>query len=188
MIRCFDFLFSFVGLILLSPIVLVLLLVGYFDTGSPIFMQERVGRFKKPFYLFKLRSMVRSTEHVATHLASIQDITPWGRFLRKSKLDELPQLFNVLKGDMSLVGPRPNLFSQVELIEVRTAQNVYAARPGITGEAQIKNIDMSTPELLAKTDAHMISRMSVFLYFKLIMLTVFGRGGGDPIQSGHGRS
>jgi lipopolysaccharide/colanic/teichoic acid biosynthesis glycosyltransferase len=103
--------------------------------------------------------------------------------LRKSKLDELPQLFNVLEGEMSLVGPRPNLFSQVELVEFRTAQNVYTVRPGITGEAQIKNIDMSNPELLAKTDANMISQMNLLLYFKLIVLTVIGRGGGDPIQS-----
>jgi lipopolysaccharide/colanic/teichoic acid biosynthesis glycosyltransferase len=92
-------------------------------------------------------------------------------------------LFNVLEGEMSLVGPRPNLFSQVELVEFRTAQNVYTVRPGITGEAQIKNIDMSNPELLAKTDANMISQMNLLLYFKLIVLTVIGRGGGDPIQS-----
>ena len=188
MIRIFDILFSFFGLLLLSPILVALMIVGFFDTGAPIFVQKRAGRYLKPFYLFKFRSMVQSTEHVATHLASLQDITPWGKFLRKSKLDELPQLFNVLIGDMSLVGPRPNLFSQVELIEFRTAQNVYTVRPGITGEAQIKNIDMSTPEFLAKTDAHMISHMNLFLYFKLIVLAVFGRGGGDPIQSGHGQS
>lgn len=185
MIRLFDILFSFVGLLILLPIILVLLLAGYLDTGSPIFKQERVGRNLQPFYLFKFRSMVRSTEHVATHLANVHDITPWGRFLRKSKLDELPQLFNVLKGDMSLVGPRPNLFSQVELIKYRAGQNVYAVRPGITGEAQLKNIDMSEPELLARIDAGMITDLNFFLYLRIIILTAFGRGGGDPIQSGH---
>lgn len=187
MIRLFDILFSVVGLFFLMPIISVLLFIGYLDTGSPIFKQERVGRNLKPFHLFKFRSMLRTTEHVATHLANVRDITPWGKFLRKSKLDELPQLFNVLKGDMSLVGPRPNLFNQKELIEYRLQHKVYDVRPGITGSAQIKNIDMSTPELLAKTDADMISRMSLFLYFTLIVLTVFGRGGGDPIQSDHGQ-
>jgi O-antigen biosynthesis protein WbqP len=186
MTRLFDFIFSLIGLVLLSPIILLLIIVCYFDTGSPIFVQERMGRAQRIFKLYKFRSMVRSTEQVATHLASVTNITPWGKFLRKSKLDEIPQLFNVLKGEMSLVGPRPNLFSQVELAEYRTAQNVYTVRPGITGEAQIKNIDMSTPELLAKTDANMISQMNLLLYFKLIVLTLLGRGGGDPIQSGKG--
>ena len=148
-----------------------------------MFRQERVGVNQKHFNLLKFRSMHLNTQGVATHLVQVSAITKWGSFLRKSKLDELPQLFNVLEGEMSLVGPRPNLFSQVELVELRTAQNVYTVRPGITGEAQIKNIDMSNPELLAKTDANMISQMNLLLYFKLIVLTVIGRGGGDPIQS-----
>ncbi len=186
MIRLFDLLFSILGILILLPVFLILLFVGFLDTGSPIFMQERVGRNLKPFNLFKFRSMARDIGHVATHLANVHDITRWGRFLRKSKLDELPQLFNVLRGDMSLVGPRPNLFNQVELINLRIAQNVYSVRPGITGEAQIKKTDMSSPELLARIDANMISRMNILLYFKIIFLTVFGRGGGDPIQSNYG--
>lgn len=186
MIRLFDLLFSILGILILLPVFLVLLLGGYLDTGSPIFKQVRVGRNLKPFYLFKFRSMARDIGHMATHLANVHDITPWGRFLRKSKLDELPQLFNVLRGDMSLVGPRPNLFNQVDLINLRIAKNVYSVRPGITGEAQIKNTDMSSPELLARIDANMISGMNLLLYFKIIFLTIFGRGGGDPIQSKHG--
>lgn len=182
MIRFFDFTFSAVGLILLSPLIMALFVLGLFDTGSPIFKQVRVGRNKKPFNLYKFRSMVVSTKSVATHMASASDITRVGKFLRKTKLDELPQLVNVFRGDMSLVGPRPNLFMQEELIAFRDAKAVYAVRPGITGLAQIRNIDMSTPALLAETDAKMIKQMSVTLYFKLIMMTVFGKGSGDPIQ------
>ena len=133
MTRLSDILFSFIGLFILSPIILILLLIGYFDTGSPIFRQERVGRHKKPFYLLKFRSMHVNTQSVATHLVQSSSVTKWGSFLRKSKLDELPQLFNVLIGDMSFVGPRPNLFNQEELIKERDAKGVYAIRPGITG-------------------------------------------------------
>ena len=101
----------------------------------------------------KFRSMHINTPSVATHLASVTTITPFGNFLRKSKLDELPQLLNVFIGDMSLVGPRPNLFNQTELIEERTKRRVYDLRPGITGLAQINKIDMATTQLLAETDA-----------------------------------
>ena len=100
-------------------------------------------------------------------------------FLRRTKLDELPQLWNVLLGDMSLVGPRPGLFNQNELTAARSAQGVFAARPGITGLAQVNGIDMSTPELLAKTDAQMLRELSVTNYFRFIVLTVLGKGTGD---------
>jgi O-antigen biosynthesis protein WbqP len=105
--------------------------------------------------------MHKSTKSVASHLASSNDITRLGKFLRKSKLDELQQLINVIRGDMSLVGPRPNLFNQEELIVEREKYGVYNVLPGITGEAQIRHIDMSTPELLAKTDAHMIQNLTL---------------------------
>lgn len=123
-----------------------------------------------------------NTQSVATHLASAASITPFGHFLRKSKLDELPQLWNVLVGDMSLVGPRPNLFNQEELIEERDSRAVYSVRPGITGLAQIQKIDMSTPQLLAETDAQMIQNFNTVVYFKYIFLTVFGKGFGDRIK------
>jgi lipopolysaccharide/colanic/teichoic acid biosynthesis glycosyltransferase len=181
MIRVFDIIFSFVGLLILSPIILVLIIIGLFDTGSPIFRQERVGVNQKPFNLLKFRSMYIDTQDVATHFVQVSAITKWGSFLRKSKLDELPQLLNVLKGDMSFVGPRPNLFNQIELIEERTKRGVYALRPGITGLAQIQKIDMSTPELLAETDAKMIFQLNSFYYFKYIFLTVFGKGFGDRV-------
>lgn len=182
MTRLFDIIFSLIGLLLFSPVLFILLLIGYLDTGSPIFCQTRVGKGKKPFELYKLRSMKVNTPSVATHLASVSSITIFGAFLRKSKLDELPQLLNVLKGDMSLVGPRPNLFNQNELLFVRDLLNVYRVRPGITGLAQINKIDMSTPKLLAETDAKMIHDFNTFLYFKYIAYTMLGKGFGDRIR------
>jgi lipopolysaccharide/colanic/teichoic acid biosynthesis glycosyltransferase len=181
MTRIIDFLFAFFGLVLLSPILLVLWLVGLLDTGSPIFRQERVGLNQRPFHLLKFRSMKVDTGDVATHLVQVSSITPWGSFLRKSKLDELPQLINVLVGDMSLVGPRPNLFNQHELIQERAKRGVYSIRPGITGLAQVQKIDMSTPVLLAETDAEMLAQLNWLLYLKFIVLTVLGNGFGDRV-------
>ena len=182
MIRFFDFIFSFFGLLILSPIIMILWLIGFFDTGVPIFDQERVGKNKKSFKLYKFRSMHVNTKSVATHLAKSCSVTKYGAFLRKSKLDELPQLFNVLLGDMSLVGPRPNLFNQEELISERNKRGVYSVRPGITGLAQINKIDMSTPQLLVEMDIKMIHEFSTLNYFKYIFLTVFGKGFGDRIK------
>jgi O-antigen biosynthesis protein WbqP len=181
--RFFDLVFSLVGLILLLPLFLILLIIGYFDTGSPIFKQERIGRFKKPFHLLKFRSMYLETKSVGTHEVNVSSITKWGKFLRKSKLDELPQLWNVLVGDMSLVGPRPNLYNQEELITERDKRRVYSVRPGITGLAQIQKIDMSTPELLAVTDQKMIERLYIGHYFKFIFRTVLGKGFGDRVKN-----
>jgi O-antigen biosynthesis protein WbqP len=182
MIRFFDISFSIVGLLFLSPFILILWGIGFFDTGSPIFAQERVGKNKKPFKLFKFRSMHIHTKSVATHLANSSSVTKYGAFLRKSKLDELPQLFNVLLGDMSLVGPRPNLFNQEELISEREKRGVYDVVPGITGEAQIHKIDMSTPQLLAETDAIMTQNLSFQKYIYYIVVTVLGKGSGDRIK------
>jgi lipopolysaccharide/colanic/teichoic acid biosynthesis glycosyltransferase len=181
MIRFFDFIFSLIGLVLLSPIILVLVVIGFFDTGSPIFCQERVGQHKQPFNLYKFRSMHVDTKSVATHLANYSAVTKYGGFLRKSKLDELPQLWNVLLGDMSLVGPRPNLFNQEELIQERDSRGVYQVVPGITGLSQINKIDMSTPQLLAEMDAKMTSQLTVGQYFYYIIATVLGKGSGDSM-------
>lgn len=181
MIRVFDVLFSCVGLVVGFPVLFLLWLVGFFDTGSPLFRQERVGRNKKPFTLVKFRTMRKDTASVASHLASADAITPFGRFLRRTKLDELPQLWNVLKGEMSLVGPRPCLFNQEELIAERESRGVLSARPGITGLAQVNDIDMSTPRLLAETDQKMLQNLTVGAYFKYILMTVAGKGAGDRV-------
>jgi O-antigen biosynthesis protein WbqP len=182
MTRIFDIVYSFLGLLILSPLILFLLIIGVFDTGSPMFRQERVGMNQKPFQLLKFRSMHVNTQAVATHLVQVSAITRWGSFLRSSKLDELPQLINVLMGDMSFVGPRPNLFNQLELIEERSKRGVYSIRPGITGLAQIQKIDMSTPQLLAETDGKMIEHLNVVYYYKYILLTLFGKGFGDRVR------
>lgn len=182
MIRILDFIFSFLGLAFGSPVLLAIYLIGLSDTGSPVFRQERVGRNKKPFILVKFRTMSVDTASVASHLASTASITKMGGFLRKTKLDELPQLWNVLKGEMSLVGPRPGLFNQEELTAARESKGVFDVRPGITGLAQVNDIDMSTPELLAKTDAKMISELSLVNYFKYILQTVTGKGSGDRVS------
>ncbi|GHD53894.1 Sugar transferase involved in LPS biosynthesis (colanic, teichoic acid) [Marinobacter persicus] len=181
MIRLFDFFFSLFGLLFGFPVLLLLVVIGFFDTGSPVFRQERVGRNKKPFTLVKFRTMKKDTASVASHLASASAITPFGHFLRRTKLDELPQLWNVLKGEMSLVGPRPCLFNQEELIGEREQRDVLAARPGITGLAQVNDIDMSTPVLLAETDQKMLENLTVGAYFKYIFMTVAGKGAGDRV-------
>jgi lipopolysaccharide/colanic/teichoic acid biosynthesis glycosyltransferase len=182
MTRCFDLLFSFIGILLLSPVLVLLICIGFFDTGSPIYRQQRVGKNMQPFRLMKFRSMYVNAPSIATHLANTSYITSFGSFLRKSKLDELPQLWNVLLGDMSLVGPRPNLYNQDDLIKERNLRGVYSVRPGITGLAQINKIDMSTPRLLAETDAKMIQELNAMVYFKYILLTVFGKGFGDRVK------
>jgi len=180
-LRLLDLVLSIIGVLFFSPIFIILVIIGYFDTGSPIFFQERVGQHQKKFFLLKFRSMEINTQSVATHLIQTSSITKWGAFLRKSKLDELPQILNVLKGEMSFVGPRPCLFNQIELISARLSLNVYSVRPGITGLAQINKIDMSTPILLAQTDAKMIGELNIWQYCKYIILTITGKGFGDRV-------
>ncbi|NJM32230.1 MAG: sugar transferase [Limnobacter sp.] len=181
MTRSLDLLFSLLGLLLLLPLLVLLFVLGLADTGSPLFRQVRVGRGQRPFTLVKFRTMRPNTASVATHLADARAITSFGGFLRRTKLDELPQLWNVLKGDMSLVGPRPCLPSQTAVIAQRAQRRVFEVRPGITGLAQINGIDMSTPELLAHTDAQLIKTLSVRTYLRFILLTALGRGAGDRI-------
>jgi O-antigen biosynthesis protein WbqP len=181
MLRGIDLFLSAVGLVVATPLLIVLMVAGWFDTGSPLFRQTRVGRHKKPFVLVKFRTMKPDTAHVATHLADASAVTALGKFLRRTKLDELPQLWNVLKGEMSVVGPRPCLFSQHELIEARERLGVFEARPGITGLAQVNGIDMSVPPLLAETDARMLASLGVKDYFRYLFLTLAGKGSGDRI-------
>jgi O-antigen biosynthesis protein WbqP len=181
-LRLFDIVISAAGLLVAMPLMIVLFVIGLFDTGAPLFRQVRVGQHQRPFTLVKFRTMKTDTQSVATHLASSAAVTKVGALLRRTKLDELPQLWNVLKGEMSLVGPRPCLFSQTELIAERVAQGIFDVRPGITGLAQIQGIDMSTPHLLAETDARMLESLNVTEYFIYIFKTVAGAGSGDRIK------
>ncbi len=183
MIRLLDIFFAFAGIILSFPILILVWMIIFFDTGSPFFCQTRVGQRQRLFTLIKFRTMQHGTPSVATHLVNDNKITPFGHFLRRTKIDELPQLWNVLKGEMSLVGPRPCLPSQKELIEKRASYGVFKTRPGITGSAQIQNIDMSTPEKLAITDAEMLANLSLRNYFYYIIQTVLGKGSSDKIKT-----
>lgn len=177
--RIIDIFVSFVGIICGVPIILAVYLLGLYDTGSPLFFQQRIGINQRLFTLIKFRTMPIDTKSVGTHLVDTASITKIGNFLRKTKLDELPQLFNVLLGHMSLVGPRPCLPNQTELVKERSNRNVFKVRPGITGLAQINKVDMSKPRKLARYDQLMINSMSLKLYIKLIVGTVLGKGQGD---------
>ena len=173
MIRIFDFLFSLIGLIFLFPLLILIFLIGLFDNGSSLFIQKRVGYNLKSFSLIKFRTMPVGTRSTGTHLIKNIKFSSFGYFLRRTKIDEIPQLFNVLIGDMSLVGPRSCLFNQRKLINERKKRGVFKVRPGITGLAQISGINMKTPALLAKTDQKMIKKMSLYNYFYYIFKTIF---------------
>lgn len=172
MIRLFDLSFSLLGLIILSPLLILLLIIGFIENGSPLFRQERVGYNQKIFLLVKFRTMKKNTKSVATHLVNQSMITKYGSFLRRTKLDELPQLLNVVKGDMSLVGPRPSLSNQTELINERKNRGIFKVRPGITGLAQISGITMEKPKLLANIDQEMIKKVNLYNYFYYIFKTL----------------
>ena len=173
MIRLLDFFFSLFGILILSPLLVLLLIIGFFDNSSPLFKQTRVGIHQKPFTLIKFRTMPLGTKSAATHLVKNLKLSFFSSFLRKTKLDEIPQLWNVLRGEMSLVGPRPCLFNQDKLINERKKRGVFKIRPGITGLAQIKGITMKNPTLLAKTDLEMIKQINIFNYFYYIVMTIF---------------
>ena len=181
-IRIYDFILSLTLIIVLSPLLIFLFFICLFESPKPIFIQKRVGKNQKPFNLYKFRTMKIDSPSVASHLVSQVQVTPFGTIIRLLKLDELLQLINVIKGDMSLIGPRPCLFNQKELIFEREKYNLFSVKPGISGLAQIKGIDMSKPFLLAETEFNMVSSFSQIKYFKYLFLTFVGKGKGDRIQ------
>lgn len=183
MIRFFDFVFSLIGVLVLWPIWVIIYLIGLFDTGAPILVQERMGKNLEPFKLYKFRTMHLDTRQVPSHHACESSVTKFGRFLRRTKLDELPQLINVLKGDMSLVGPRPVILSQTEVIKAREMKDVYNHLPGVTGLSQINKIDTSNPIRLAAVDAKMLKELTLRSYFAFILSTIIGKGRGDNVKS-----
>ena len=183
LIRTIDFLAALFGLILLLPFILIITLILFIEHRKPFFIQERVGIDQKLFTLIKFRSMSPKAENLHTHEISSDLITKTGKFIRATKLDELPQLWNVLKGEMSLVGPRPCLPSQEELISERAFREVFSLRPGITGPAQVQNIDMSTPKRLAIEDSKIVNNLNISDYLKYVLLTVTGSGQGDKVRN-----
>ncbi len=181
--RVFDILASLGGLLALGWLIgLLVILVRRDSEGPGLFAQVRVGRHGRPFTCYKLRTMREGTASVATHEMSSAAVTGLGERLRRWKLDELPQLWNVLRGEMSFVGPRPCLPIQREVIEERERRGVLALRPGITGLAQVRGIDMSTPVLLAETDADYLAHRSFVGDLVLILKTVTGSGQGDHVR------
>ncbi|WP_440691964.1 sugar transferase [Candidatus Pelagibacter sp. HIMB1695] len=173
MLRLFDFIFSLLGLIFLLPLFIFVFFYGLFENGSPLFIQKRVGKNLKPFLLIKFRTMPKYVRSSGTHLIKNIKFSSFGYFLRRTKIDEIPQLWNVFLGDMSLVGPRPCLYNQRKLIYERKKRGVFKVRPGITGLGQISGIDMKTPTLLSKTDQKMIKNMSLYNYFYYILRTIY---------------
>jgi len=182
--RTFDVAAATCGLVLLSPLLAACALaVRLSSQGPAIFRQTRVGKDERPFTCFKLRTMRVETAHVPTHEMRAAAITSIGRHLRRLKLDELPQLWNVLKGDMSLVGPRPCLPTQLELIRARRRRGLTGLMPGITGISQVAGIDMSDPERLAESDAHYLKAKSLSTDLALIWQAVAGAGRGDRVRA-----
>jgi O-antigen biosynthesis protein WbqP len=163
-------------------IVILGALVRLTSPGPAIFRQQRVGRNERPFTCFKLRTMRQETRDVPSHEVAASAVTGIGRVLRRYKLDELPQLWNIVRGDMSFVGPRPCLPSQTALIAARRAHGLSAIRPGITGVSQVAGVDMSDPERLAALDATYLEDMSPGHDLRLILATFFGAGRGDAVR------
>lgn len=160
--RIFDLVLAVPFAALSLPVlVLMAAIIRVSSKGPVVYAQTRVGRHGIPFRCYKLRTMHVDTPSVPTHEMAPNAVTPVGRFLRRTKLDELPQLWNVLRGDMSLVGPRPCLPEQEELIRHRLHQGVLAVAPGMTGLSQVRGIDMSNPALCAKTDAEYLRNWSL---------------------------
>jgi lipopolysaccharide/colanic/teichoic acid biosynthesis glycosyltransferase len=178
-----DFIAALIGIILLSPFILLIAIILFLEHRKPFFIQKRVGKNMVEFTLIKFRSMSPEAANLPTHEISADLITRTGKFIRATKLDELPQLWNVLKGEMSLVGPRPCLPTQEELINERQALGVFKLLPGITGPAQVKNIDMSKPKKLALEDSQMVGNLTLFVYLKYVLMTVTGSGQGDKVRT-----
>jgi len=182
--RALDIVASSFGLVVLTLVgPFIALAIRLESHGPAIFRQERVGQYGEVFTLYKFRSMAQNTHVLPTHLVSAQSLTRVGAFLRRTKLDELPQLWNVLRGEMSLVGPRPGLPSQAELTEQRMQQRVLELRPGITGPAQVAGVDMSDPILLASVDAGYHETQSLLFDLRCILATVSGGGSGDRVNA-----
>lgn len=181
--RSIDFI---VGILLILGLwwlfIIVALSIRCTSSGPAIIAQERVGRFGNSFRCIKFRTMFEGTPSVGTHQISSDAVTPIGKWLRRTKLDELPQAFNLVVGSMSIVGPRPCLPSQRAVIHARERLGIHRLKPGISGLAQISNTDMSDPEALAKTDRLYLMTQSILADARIMMLTIKGNGRGDNVS------
>ncbi|MFB5364728.1 sugar transferase [Enterococcus faecium] len=186
--RGIDFLLSLVGIIVLSPILLILCIAIKIDSKGPvIFKQKRVGKNKTHFYIYKFRTMkVDTPKETPTHLLSNPDffITRVGKFLRKTSLDELPQLFNILKGDMAVIGPRPALWNQYDLIEERDKYHANDIRPGLTGLAQISGRDELEIDYKARLDGQYTANITPIMDLKCFFGTIISVFKSDGVVEG----
>lgn len=174
--RCIDFILSLLGLIILSPIFIILILfIKLTSPGPVLFKQKRVGINKTHFNIYKFRTMrIDTPKDMPTHLLENPDqyITSIGKFLRKTSLDELPQLINIFKGDMSIVGPRPALWNQYDLIAERDKYHANDILPGLTGWAQVNGRDELEIDVKAKLDGEYVKKMSFFFDCKCFWMTI----------------
>lgn len=174
--RLYDFILAIIGIIALFPVFLILIILIKSDSKGPIlFRQKRVGRNKKHFYILKFRTMsIDSPKDTPTHMLESPEkwITKMGMFLRKTSLDELPQIFNILKGDMSIIGPRPALWNQFDLIEERDKYNAHKLYPGLTGYAQVHGRDELPIREKAKLDGYYVDHISLWMDIKIFFRTI----------------
>ena len=185
--RLFDFVMSLIGIIVLSPIILIVALaVKLTSPGPMLFKQRRIGKNNDEFQIYKFRTMRIDTPNVPTHLLENPEqwITPVGKFLRKTSLDELPQLFNILKGEMSIVGPRPALYNQIDLKEMRTEAGIHKLVPGLTGWAQINGRDEIPLSLKVKLDKEYLEKKNFLFDIKIIFMTVLSVIKSEGVQEG----
>lgn len=186
--RFYDTVLSFIGLIVLSPLLLVLVIIIKLDSKGPIlFRQKRIGRNKKHFYILKFRTMrIDTPKDTPTHMLEDpqQWITKVGKFLRKTSLDEIPQIINILKGDMSIIGPRPALWNQYDLIEERDKYDVHKLYPGLTGYAQINGRDELPIREKAKLDGYYVEHISLWLDIKIFFGTIVSIFKSDGVVEG----
>ncbi len=174
------------ALTLVPVFILILVLLSVLclkHNCSPLFLQRRIGKDSRPFVLFKFRSMSPNAPNVPTHQCPKDSLLPFGVFIRHYKIDELPQILNVLNGTMSFVGPRPHLPIQSELHELRSSYSILTVLPGITGLSQVSRIDMSNSQLLIATDSQQLSKSNDLLfYLRILWLTLVGSGSSDPLD------
>ena len=172
-----NFIYRLVALFILiaiSPIILLFSFAIVLEDGLPfLFFQDRIGKNKKLFKIIKLRTMRKNTPNLGTHLVSKNSYLMTGKIIRKLKIDELPQLVNLIKGELNIVGPRPGLPNQLELILEREKLNIFKIKPGISGLAQISGYDMSDPKKLAKVDKIYVDNSDWILDLKIILATIF---------------